>query len=327
MNIIKFTKVALGEHFGLALTTTGKVYQWGAINASTQLEIHKIDINNVKDIYCGSHHAFVITNNDEVYGWGCNNFCQLTAKAAFFQETPIKIDIENVLSIACGKYHSIFLHSTGEVDVVGNNLYGQLGLADKICRSELTMMGLTNVKSIASGQFHSLFVTNHGNLYACGYNNVGQLGLKHFYDFYNHDFPRRVDLNNVINVYCGGLNSFCETADNCFYSWGYNNEDELGIFVKGNTHTPTMMGFNIKNIVAGAYHTFVVSGSRTVPLTGFISIAVAGTFSAMISDSGDLYTWGYPAGCQLGYKIEQAFVRNPELRIVFDRDVVDLTPE
>lgn len=339
MNIIKFTKVTLGVHFGLALSTKGTVYQWGAINGTKSLEIHKLELNNVKDIYCGSYHAFAITTNGDVYGWGCNNFHQL-GLTAFFQETPTKINLTDVLTIACGKYHSIFLHNDGQVSTIGHNLNGQLGLADKVCRSEFTRMKLTGVKSIACGYYHSLFLTDTGSVYSCGRNDCGQLGLKNVLD---QDFVRRVDLNNVTNIFCGNYNSFCQIGD-LTYAWGYNNLGQLGLNHISNTATPTVMGINIDRVFAAERHNFVVRAGtatnltayenyngenlRTVPLTNFISIATTETFSAMISDCGDLFTWGYHNCCQLGYKIEQSYTSNPGLRIVIDRDeeLIGLTP-
>jgi len=145
--------VASSANVSLALTETGRVWEWGCTGQRVQrrsgrLREHTLDYNQqqlnphqlifpaaVEEIYAGGDHHFAIDCNRQVYAWGINGWGQLGIgkKESKCQEKPKKVFAlgKNVIQLACGATHSLALTSEGHVFSWGRGSYGQLGHGKK----------------------------------------------------------------------------------------------------------------------------------------------------------------------------------------------------
>ncbi|CAH1786323.1 unnamed protein product, partial [Owenia fusiformis] len=165
----------------------------------------------------------------------------------------------------------------------GANSYGQLGqghIDDKFLPTLLP----TNecIFSLSGGGGHTLAITETGKLMSCGWNNKGQLGLGHTNNIFNLSY---VDLPSKIIKAAGGWDfTLCLTEDNNLYTWGSNAFGQLGSAeVKGCTLLPIQINgaFKVKDISAGLRHAIIVT------------------------DKGDIFTWGFGKNGQLGHTHQQ----------------------
>jgi alpha-tubulin suppressor-like RCC1 family protein len=183
-----------------------------------------------------------------------------------------QIDINDIKQISCGCIHTVILKNDGTVWVTGDNEYGQLGLNDTTDRYTFTQVttNISDVKQIICGGYHTFMLKNDGTVWACGYNNKGQLGLN---DTTNRTSFTQVTTNisDVKEIICGRYHTFMLKNDSSMYSCGDNANGQLGLgdttqrttFTQAATNTS-----NIKQIVCGGNHTFIIKNDGSVYACG-----------------------------------------------------------
>ena len=200
--------------------------------------------------------------------------------------------ISGIIAIAAGQSHSLALKADGTVLAWGYNGYGQLGDGTSTTRSRVGAVLdtsynlLTGIRAIAAGNSHSLALTADGRVLTWGYNNYGQLGDG---STANSTLPRVVihdsyfPLQNMVAVATGGNHSLALHRDGQVYSWGRNDNGQLGI------------GNNTDRSRAQA-----VMDSGSAVLTGITGIAAGSSHSLALRSTGTLLSWGDNAYGQLG---------------------------
>jgi alpha-tubulin suppressor-like RCC1 family protein len=146
--------------------------------------------------------------------------------------------------------------------------------------------GLPKVKAIAAGGFHSLALTESGEVYAWGWNEYGQLGLG---DTEDRLTPTKVEGLPRVKAVAAGYDHFLAlTESGEVYACGDNVYGQLGLGDTENRLTPTKVeGLpKVKAIAAGG-------------ISPVQSIVVA-SHSLALTESGEVYAWGYNADGQLG---------------------------
>ncbi|MDZ7815309.1 MAG: hypothetical protein U5N86_04660 [Planctomycetota bacterium] len=147
--------------------------------------------------------------------------------------------------LAAGFPHSLVLYSDGSVYAWGWNDEGQLGLGDDVERDTPTLVGALSDKgviSITAGSDHSLVLCSDGSVYAWGDNNSGQLGLG---DELDRDFPTLVSTlsdKDVISLAGGFAHSLALCSDGSVYTWGKNDDGQLGLGDDVDRDIPTLVG-------------------------------------------------------------------------------------
>jgi alpha-tubulin suppressor-like RCC1 family protein len=133
--------------------------------------------------------------------------------------------------------------------------------------------------AVAAGKTHSLVLTESGEDYAWGDNDDGELGLG---DMEARLTPTKVEgLPKVKAIAAGDAHSLALTESGEVYAWGWNREGQLGLGEMGDWKvrlTPTK-----------------VEGLPKVK-----AIAAGGVHSLALTESGEVYVWGYNASGQLG---------------------------
>jgi len=126
---------------------------------------------------------------------------------------------------------------------------------------------------------HSFAIIDNGDLYAWGRNNHGQLGLG--IDDDDRLIPTHVSDGGrkYKAISAGGFHTLALAEDGDLYSWGKNDDGQLGLGDTTNRNSPKHVsdgGRKYKAITAGRYNAFA------------------------IAENGDLYSWGVDIWGELG---------------------------
>lgn len=177
--------------------------------------------------------------------------------------------------------------ASGELYCCGQNSYGELGVGDDIERHQLTsvsMCGWDDIRQIVSGNETLAILTNDGVVLTCGLNKSGQCGQGHFDE--RVMLPRPVQALRSQKVKFIAASNGCEhmialTETGLAYSWGYNDRGQLG-------HENLTTKIHIPKLIE----------SMKDKKLGFA--AVSYHHSALVTDTGELYTFGMNDCGQLG---------------------------
>lgn len=323
---IKFKQVSLGINHSAAITTTGDLYMWGdnsygqlgngtTVNSSVPIKI----MSDVAYVSLGCCNSAAIKTNGDLYTWGDNGGSKLgigdrikNFSYVLYKSTPTKI-MSNVSYVSLGYYHSAAIKSNGDLYTWGSNLCGELGNGTET-NSSIPIKIIGNVSSVELGVRFSAAVTNDGNLYTWGANPDDKGILLSTYST-----PQKI-MNNVIYVNLGGdFQCAVITADNELYTWN-NINDSFELIKKmdnvisvslGKDHGAAITTTGVLYAWGENYFGQIGNGLNipTLGIGGYVPIKImenvswvdfGNRFSAVITTSGDLYTWGNNSSGQLG---------------------------
>jgi len=194
------------------------------------------------------------------------------------------------VKICTGFHHTLVLDDVGQVFSFGDNKYGQLGLGHrKECSEPQLIQGLKNitVNSLAAGMRFSGVVDSVGNCYTWGTGEYGELGQGP--DILISLEPRIVELGderiNLVSIVAGAHHvlSIVKYLNHPDFNaqrtslrvWGRNNNGQLGIPGKQPVWAPQ-----------------VLNGKDLYWKSSIIQVAAGYRHSALVTQSGDLWTWG-----------------------------------
>ena len=167
----------------------------------------------------------------------------------------ISSDIENTRSTLAEILQKDGYYITGEEDIDS--------LLDLLI---LSGINVNDIKQIACGSNHTFILKNDGSVWSCGYNASGQLGL-------GNNTSRNIftqvttNINDIKQITCSGAHTFILKNDGSVWSCGYNNAGQLGLGDNTDRNTFTQVTTNIsdiKQIVCGFYHTFILKNDGSV---------------------------------------------------------------
>ena len=310
------TAIAAGENASFALTVDGEVWAWGqnafgmlgnnsTTNSSTPVHVlggtsGSTILTGIKAISSQNHHVLALKSDGTVWAWGDNSKGQIgtgsTTTAQY--STPVQVRYTNgtsymsdITAIAAGSDHSLALEDTGKVLAWGAGNEGQLGNNNSwgsiytpvYVRNGPPGTYLNGVTAIAAGYNHSLAVRATGSVYAWGGNGAGQLGNN---ETSNRSMPVQVlggasgstYLWNVTAVAAGKYCSVALTAGGAVYSWGYNNDGQLGDGTNNDRKTPVR----------------VLSGTGGL-MSGVTAISTSEFTGMALKSDGTVWAWGLNA--------------------------------
>lgn len=215
-----------------------------------------------------------------------NNCGQLGIGNTIDQETPQLVTLPNEekpISISLSSYHSIVLTNKGNLYTWGANNYYQLGVGNTKNQNTPQKVILPNevkAKFVFCGDSFSFFLGDDDNLYSWGYNYYGQLGIG---NTIVQKTPQLIKFPNNVKAKLVSIGKdHCMTIgdDGNLYTWGRNQNGQLGIGNTENKNTPQLVnlsnGIKAKYIYSGGFH------------------------SLMIGTDNNLYSWGYNIHGELG---------------------------
>lgn len=127
--------------------------------------------------------------------------------------------------------HAVALTAEGALYAWGNNLCGQLGLGDLVNRytpTKIDALSGVRIVEVAVGVEHTLALASDGRLYAFGCNGRGSLGLGSS-TLGTISQPTIVNTpETFVKLAAGSLHSVGLTASGAVYTWGANDQGQLG---------------------------------------------------------------------------------------------------
>ncbi len=189
-----------------------------------------------------------------------------------------------------GKSHIFMIDPLGILYTSGDNSSGVLGLMDTTDRLAPTPIpGLTGIKAAAAGVHHSMALSSTGDVWAWGDNTRGQLAVD------AGILPMRTGLVDSISmelvvepipsvpaarkIGAGDDFSALLSEDGTVWTWGNNDDGQLGNGSRTSRHTPLpVSGVSFKDIAVGYRH-------------------VVGLYEG---DEGIVKTWGDNSSGQIG---------------------------
>ena len=330
--------VSLGLNRSAAITVDGDLYTWGhAYNGALGLGIDRNitietptkvpGLSNVNAVSMGRQHCAAITANGDLYTWGDNSSFMLGLGDRTNRTTPTRVPgLSNVVAIGLEESHSAAITANGDLYIWGSNNANQLGLGVvdtdgryyHIQETPTKVPGLPNAVSVCLGPKHSAAITANGDLYIWGAGSSGQLGLG---DNTSRNSPTIVTVINSNTVTpatphsqfsgdmgkaggfptfsMGGAHSAAISSNGDLYTWGWNNDGQLGHGDKELRRSLSKVP-GLSNVIAvsmGGFYELDYSGHITSLTVTPLGIA----HSAAITANGDLYTWGNNTSGQLGH--------------------------
>lgn len=277
---------------GLAVFSWGRGEdgQLGLGDTSDQAEPMFLDALrgvSVKQLACGSGHTCVLTQDGEVYTWGRGDDGRLGHGDNGWKYVPRLVNAllgQVVTLVTCGSYHTAAVTNNGHLFTWGGGMYGKLGHGNETGCSipqRVEALGGVAVKSVACGSRHTVAVTSTGSLYSWGDQDNGVAGHESTED---HQYiPKQVEALKdkvVVGLSACGFHTGIITQDKLVFIWGEGKFGRLGLGSERNCHSPRIVdhlrGTNPKQISCGGFH------------------------SAVITESGELYTFGGGEHGQLG---------------------------
>ena len=203
---------------------------------------------------------------------------------------------------------------------------------------------VTKVIYISAGSYHSIAVNSNGDLYSWGWNGQGQLGNGTNTDS-NVPLPVRtagtpMAGKKIIQTAIGVTHSMALDSEGKVYSWGANDQGQLGNGTATNSNLPVevktegtpMAGKKIIQTAIGVTHSMALDSEGKVyswgenvngllgtgdampalspvlvetwrtPMEGkkIVQISAGGAHSMALDSEGNIYAWGWGGEGQLG---------------------------
>lgn len=194
----------------------------------------------------GAGHIVVLSHNYRVYSWGWNRLGQLGLNLK--QEninTPQEISdlrSKNIENIFWGAGHSFALDSYGTVYSWGASADYQTGHNQNEIdiyspkRIDFDILDGHKIKDIACGIKHTLMLTTNNEVISFGCTEYGQWGQglsskiegKKVHNKKPTIIPT-LEGKIIIGIYCGGAHSVWITSNQDVFSFGLNNNGQLGL--------------------------------------------------------------------------------------------------
>ena len=281
----------------------------------------------------GGGHTVVVSNLDQTWAAGYNDYGQLGTGSTVEQHAFVQVafDGKKIVALAAGYGHTAAITDSGELWTWGYNDDGELGIGDTTDRHAPVKVSVNGQKivAVAAGAYHTAAITDSGELWTWGWNGYGQLGIG---GTTNRHAPVKVRVNGqkIVAVAAGGSHTAAITDSGELWTWGSNGHGRLGIGGTTNRHAPVKVRVNGQKIVAvaaGGSHTAAITDSGELWTWGsnghgrlgiggttnrhapvkvsvngqkFVAVAAGGSHTAAITDSGELWTWGYNGHGRLG---------------------------
>ena len=245
-------------------------------------------------VSAGYSHTIALTKAGQLYAWGRNDKGQLGIGNNGDKTKPhsvtVPLGVKKWTQVSAGVNHTVALTDAGQLYAWGLNDKGQLGTGnngDKTKPHPVTVpLGVTQWTQVSAGANHTVALTETGQLYAWGDDTDGQLGNGKSGTDKTKPHPVTVPLGvkKWTQVSAGGRHTVALAKTGQLYAWGWNEYGQLGNGESG-TDKDTPQKVKVTALPAGTQWTQVSAG---------------GSYTIALTETGQLYAWGYNQFGQLG---------------------------
>ena len=163
-------------------------------------------------------------------------------------------------TMVCAKEHSLCLSNDGNVFSFGNSSFRAHGHDEALILEPKMIPSFKNIKYIDTAVLRSVCLDTEGNVFTFGINYKGQLGIGIDEEKlkYTH-IPQKVNLPPCKQISCNSHSTLCLTEDGILYSFGYNEEGQLGLGNNEENYNSPQLISSLKDvefIECGGNHTF-----------------------------------------------------------------------
>lgn len=230
---LRFDSVAVGALHACALTTTRRVYCWGAdmtnqlgetpeINSTTPIPVNTP--LTFTSLTAGRRHMCGISNG-KAYCWGNNEFGQIgSGTLGVASATPVAVaTAESFSMISAGAYHTCGLTASGGAVCWGNGASGQTGVGGLSSGATPVVVGGGPFTQLSAGRSHTCAINSTGTAFCWGANESFQSGSAGLAS------PSAVGGSVAFKSIQAGSRHTCGVAtDGDAYCWGSNVFGVLG---------------------------------------------------------------------------------------------------
>ncbi|XP_014259501.1 uncharacterized protein LOC106672498 isoform X2 [Cimex lectularius] len=316
---VPFIKRHMAAGFKHAFTVLeGNAYGWGSTLAGALgmgptnqlvcgpklLDVFLKLKKQVLSISCGRSHTIALTNNG-VYTWGSNKYGQLGIPEVVQSWYPQLVDeLTNyrIISVVCGQYHCIALDDEHRVFTWGWGVHGQLGhgsVEDFNTPHLVKALSDTGIVQCGAGQAHSVFLDKRGIVWACGSNVFGQLGTG---KSKKSSLPIQIlgMPETIVTIAAGFFQNCAQSVTGKIYQWGRspNVFRTAAHMAKRRLRTeenkPDLpINDNSEYMIPKLVDTSSLDNN-------IVKMSVGSEHSIILTDSGNIYSWGRNIDGQLG---------------------------
>lgn len=290
----------IGESFTIAVTDDKEVHTWGVNDYgqcgrdrfSDSFSVSNAPIKNLsgapaKIITAGKDSSLLVDEYGNVYVWGKNHEGQLgLGHTRHLNELIVHTAIKDPIKAAVSKEGINYVVS-GEGKVISwphtlvrENSREANTEINPFKPYQLLFPVNTKILNVSAGSDFAMFLTNNGLLYSIGENKFGELGLG---DRARRTVPVLIsalrDSNEkIVEVSCGHKHVIVQSVIGKLYTWGLNNNYQLGQTDKKPRFTPvkySIPGYDsirakIRSVQAGLTSTVVLLEDRQIYFSGII---------------------------------------------------------
>lgn len=266
------------SHF-LALATDGTVWAWGDDTngelgngttnfTPTTTPVQVSGLSGVAAVSAGGFYSLALKDDGTVWSWG-------SAAPVSNSLTPLQgPGLNGVSTISAGYAHGLALQSQAIGAAWGYNGFGILA-NNTATNSDmpLAINNLSGLKAISGYQDFGLALSSDGTAWSWGYNGVGELGNPTNANTGTLvTTPVQVsNITGVIAVSAGNGFGLALRSDGTVWSWGANNDGQLG--TGNNTYSTTPV--------------------QVTSLSGITAISAGNVHSLALRSDGTVWGWGY----------------------------------
>ena len=186
---------------------------------------------NVKKVASGPTHSLFLLDDGIVYSSGDNEFNQLGRSSSSTKPKQIlALETQIITEIAVGRFFSASLNRAGQLFIWGS-VTGRLNEKLNFSRPTHIVPSSGEVKfvQIACGYHFLLALGNDGRVFSMGVNDFGQLGLEIVNNSYELKQIKCIEGIPVRQISCGAFHSLILTASGFIFSFGKNENGQLGL--------------------------------------------------------------------------------------------------
>ncbi|WP_155985981.1 RCC1 domain-containing protein [Paenibacillus gorillae] len=281
----KNSKIEAGVSSSFARSETGDVWVWGTgknVNGEFHQSLYPVQPNQTEIV-----DQLTSINND---------FYVPGIEGRFFASIENPRILPEIVDIKSKYAHTIALAKDGTVWGWGDNTFGQLGngssnsvtqtraIQSKGGQQDTLFEGAV---AIDVGLSHTIILKSDGTVWSAGNNDFGQLG-----DGTNQSrsIPVQVvtdqlstQLDNVVAISAGKNFNIALKADGTVWSWGENNEGQLG-----------------EGTFAGKLHAVQVAMTDDGSSSSTTAIRAGGDHAIVLQSDGSVWAWGDNSCGQVG---------------------------